>query len=321
MPTGLTTLRRLAREHRWNRGVPREAAGRAGGKGTGDGSPDREGIPLRDLTLHRRRIRVHDDAHERVGRLPPDREALSRVPAATGRLLPGELRPRRTRFASAHPRARGVTFTGARIEVLDHDKARALVDNASRLAVGTCSCRHEKLHLGAPRCSAPLQSCIQIDGGTDYVVRHDMARMASKDEVRELLAQARELKLVMNADNVRSGVSFLCLCCGWLLQRVERHQAAWGSRMSWSPRLSSPRAMRRSAKGCGRCATACPIDAIHMTARESGKLPSPRVDTTVCIGCGVCGLSCPSRAMRLVGEKAACAPAGEHDRADHSPGN
>lgn len=190
----------------------------------------------------------------------------------------------------------------ARVEVLDHDKARALVDNARRLAIGTCSCRHEKLHLGAPRCSAPLQSCIQLDGGTDYVVRHDMARIASKDEVRELLAQARELKLVMNADNVRSGASFLCLCCGCCCN------VSNGIKRQGLPNVVVTSAFIAACdvslcRGCGRCATACPIDAIHMTARESGKAPSPRVDTTVCIGCGVCGLSCPSQAMRLVGRK------------------
>ena len=44
------------------------------------------------------------------------------------------------------------------VEVLDYEKASALVEEAGRYALGICSCRHEKEHVGGRRCKAPLDN-------------------------------------------------------------------------------------------------------------------------------------------------------------------
>lgn len=188
------------------------------------------------------------------------------------------------------------------VEVLDHQKAEGLVESASGLTVGICSCRHEKMHLGTKQCAAPLETCIGFASETDYSVRRGLARPADRSEVRELLARARELKLVLNADNVRTGVSFLCLCCGCccnVLTGIKRFGlpnvvVTSGFRAECADALCT---------GCGTCARACPIGAISMEKSEpraGRKGARPRVDATFCIGCGVCALSCAAEAMRLV---------------------
>jgi ferredoxin len=189
------------------------------------------------------------------------------------------------------------------VEVLDHEKAEALVSSAAGLTVGICSCRHEKMHLGTKHCAAPLETCIGFASESDYTVRRGLARPASKSEVHELLARARELKLVLNADNVRSGVSFLCLCCGCccnVLTGIKRFGLP--NVVVTSGFLAE--CTESLCTGCGKCARDCPIGAIGMeavtpSAEGARKRSTPRVDTTFCIGCGVCGLSCASRAMRL----------------------
>ncbi len=194
--------------------------------------------------------------------------------------------------------------TEPHVEVLDHEKAEALVSAAPGLTVGICSCRHEKTHLGTKQCAAPLETCIGFASGSDYTVRRGLARPASRNEVRELLARARELKLVLNADNVQSGVSFLCLCCGCccnVLTGIKRFGLP--NVVVTSGFLAA--CTEALCTGCGKCAKDCPIGAVSMeqagtpaAGSARGRL-RPRVDTTFCIGCGVCGLSCSAGAMRL----------------------
>jgi ferredoxin len=191
-------------------------------------------------------------------------------------------------------------FAGS-VEVLDHDKASALIEEAGEMAVGACSCRHEKLHLGAECRVAPLQSCITFLDPSAYMVRRNLCRRASKEEVRDLLSMAKEQRLVLNADNVRNGVSFLCLCCGCCCNVLG------GIKKFGLPNILVTsgfiaRVESSECTGCGKCAGSCPIEAVEMVEHiPAGGRPAkrPRVDESFCIGCGVCSLSCSSRAMKM----------------------
>jgi ferredoxin len=198
------------------------------------------------------------------------------------------------------------------VEVLDHQKAQALVECAPGLTVGICSCRHEREHLGGRTCAAPLESCVGFAKQSDYSVRRGLARPADRREILELLERARELRMVFNADNVRTGVSFLCLCCGCCCNVLG------GIRRFGLPNVVVTSGFLASVDlerctGCGKCAAACPIQAIRMegTGTPGARKPGPSepgareprqpvVDTSFCIGCGVCGLACTRGAMRLL---------------------
>ena len=55
--------------------------------------------------------------------------------------------------------------------------------------------------------------------------------------------------------------------------------------------------------GCGKCAKACPIDAIRMIPivnPQTKKKKDAIIDTSICLGCGVCALSCSTGAVTLV---------------------
>nr|MCU0805098.1 hypothetical protein [Burkholderiales bacterium] len=45
------------------------------------------------------------------------------------------------------------------VEVLDYEKAAAIIDRADRFAIGVCSCRHEHEHTGDRKCDVPLDTC------------------------------------------------------------------------------------------------------------------------------------------------------------------
>jgi hypothetical protein len=48
------------------------------------------------------------------------------------------------------------------VEVLDYEKAAAIVDAADRCAIGMCSCRHEHRHLGDNGCRVPARDVLHV---------------------------------------------------------------------------------------------------------------------------------------------------------------
>ncbi len=183
------------------------------------------------------------------------------------------------------------------VEVLDYEKASAIVDDSDKFAIGICSCRHEKLHIGAKPCNVPLETCSTFGPSTDYLIRHGFGREVSKTEMKENLARSKELGLVLCADNSRKGVGFICHCCGCCCNVL-----LGISRFGYPAILvTSTFIVSRDddeCTDCGTCIEACPIDAIKQNNGES-----PIIDESICVGCGVCALKCPSEALHLVKRK------------------
>ena len=188
------------------------------------------------------------------------------------------------------------------VEILDYEKASAIIEQSDRFAIGLCSCRHEKLHLDEKHCDIPLEGCSQFGFAADFMIRHNLAREVDKSEMRDNFARSRELGLVLSADNVRKNVKFVCHCCACccnVLTAVSKY--GYPHALVTSTYLAGIE--DATCTGCGKCAKACPIAAITMVPDEQAKRKiklSPRIDTAVCLGCGVCALQCPTGACRLV---------------------
>jgi Fe-S-cluster-containing hydrogenase component 2 len=188
------------------------------------------------------------------------------------------------------------------VEILDYEKAGAILDAAKKFSIGICSCRHEKLHAGVRECGGPLEVCTAFDRGADFLIRHGLAREASKGEMLENLARSREQGLVLTADNVQRNVGFICHCC-----RRCCNVLAGISHFGYANAIVTSSFIahtdEEACQDCGTCADACPIRAIEMVPVErSGgdrERRVPRVDESLCIGCGVCGLACPFDTMKL----------------------
>jgi len=187
------------------------------------------------------------------------------------------------------------------IEILDYEKAASLIEESDRFAISTCSCRHTMLHAGEKKCDVPLQKCSSFGYAAEFLVRRNLAREASRTEMLENLARSRETGLVLNADNVRKRITFLCHCCGCCC-----HALLGISRFGYPNAVVTSSFLAESdgelCNGCGKCARACPINAIEMLRVEgpnAKKKRKPAMDTGICLGCGVCALSCETGAMKL----------------------
>ncbi|MCP4604621.1 MAG: 4Fe-4S dicluster domain-containing protein [Proteobacteria bacterium] len=187
------------------------------------------------------------------------------------------------------------------IEVLDYEKATSYIESGDKLSIGTCSCRHEKLHAGEKACDIPLDVCSSFGAAADYLIRHGMAREVSKGEMSDIFARSKEQSLVFLADNIKKNTTFVCHCCSCCCNCLRGiHKFNYPNVVVTSNFIAhSDEAL---CKGCGRCAKYCPIKVIDMAPLDvpvGRKKKEPKVDEAVCFGCGVCALKCKAQAMKL----------------------
>jgi ferredoxin len=188
------------------------------------------------------------------------------------------------------------------VEILDYEKAAALVDTFDTFSLGTCSCRHKMHHLGEKQCDVPLASCLSFGTAADYLIRRRLSTKVTKGAILDSLRLSVEKGLVLNADNTRRGIRFICQCCSCcctMLKGVAKY--GYPNALVTSSFIATIH--DDDCTGCGRCVKACPIHAISLepVAPAGGTKRRNRavVDQGICLGCGVCALSCGTKALAL----------------------
>ncbi|MGL4736221.1 MAG: 4Fe-4S dicluster domain-containing protein [Cellulosilyticaceae bacterium] len=179
------------------------------------------------------------------------------------------------------------------VQILDFERTSHIIKTSSDMGISTCYCRHKMHHVGKS-CNAPMDICMTFGSTASSLIKHGHARRVDAVEGMELLHQAYESNLVQCGENVRSGVTFICNCCGCCCEALVAARE-FGMMHPVQTTAFLPVIDEQTCVNCGKCAKACPVFAISQ-AEATHKVT---INHDLCLGCGVCVRNCPKKCMHL----------------------
>lgn len=186
------------------------------------------------------------------------------------------------------------------LEVLDYERATDVAATATCIGVGMCYCRHKMQHLDRS-CDAPMDICMTFNNTAASLTRHGVARAVDAVECRDLLQEARDRGLVQFGENVQRGVNFICNCCGCCCEAMIAARRFGHLHpvhtTNYFPEIDFTRCV-----GCGKCVTACPVEALSLLSANDPHKPRLKracLEDDLCLGCGVCVQACPEEGITL----------------------
>jgi len=186
------------------------------------------------------------------------------------------------------------------LHVLDHERASHIVETATAIGVGVCYCRHKMEHVDRA-CDAPMDICMTFNNTAASLTRHDYARSVDATECLDLLQEARDRGLVQFGENVQQRVNFICNCCGCCCEAMIAARR-FGHLNPVHTTNFVPLTDVESCTGCGKCVSACPVEAMALVSANDPDKPKRKVailDHDSCLGCGVCVPACPEQGITL----------------------
>lgn len=178
-------------------------------------------------------------------------------------------------------------------EALPYERVSELVENSQSFLLLDCICKKSQELIDNP-CDKPTEVCMgfaPIPGVFDDI---QIGRAITKDEVKATLKMAEEAGLVHMSNNLQTGRTFICNCCGCCCGALRsiNDLALPASTVVNSHYLAVINGYDCTA--CGTCLEErCQTHAIkedpdgYMVIEER------------CIGCGLCITTCPGEAIKL----------------------
>jgi formate hydrogenlyase subunit 6/NADH:ubiquinone oxidoreductase subunit I len=154
-----------------------------------------------------------------------------------------------------------------------------------------------------------MEICMSFNSTAESLTRHDYGRLVDVKEGLDLLDKAYENNLVQFGENVQTGVSFICNCCGCCCEAMIAARK-FGILNPVHTSNFMPVIDQEKCTGCGKCVSACPVEAMTLVSANDSHQPNRKkalLNEEICLGCGVCvrtcskdGLSLKSRPERVI---------------------
>ncbi|MDD5234110.1 MAG: 4Fe-4S dicluster domain-containing protein [Syntrophales bacterium] len=184
--------------------------------------------------------------------------------------------------------------------VLDYERASEVIKTSSHRGISICYCRHKMQHLNR-NCSAPLEICMTFNLAARSLIKHGHARAVGVEECLEKLQLAYGNRLVQFGSNVREQVNFICNCCGCCCEAMIAARR-FGLLHPVHTTNFLPEIRGRDCTGCGKCAEACPVEAVCLVSANDPRKPekkTARIREDACLGCGLCVQACNRGCIKL----------------------
>ena len=160
-------------------------------------------------------------------------------------------------------------------------------------AVGHCQCR-TAMNLVGKGCGRATENCAVFGAMARPFIARGLMRKADRAEILDIKRRAElegSVTWMMNANDNRQG-NASCSCCGCCCHALRGLKTNNAPGLISKPHFLPVRDVGKCTN-CGRCAAACPMDA--MTLRDKAVAFQP----ARCIGCGLCAVACKLDALRL----------------------
>ncbi len=171
--------------------------------------------------------------------------------------------------------------------ILPYDDVRAILSRARSFRLNECICRLEQDQVGR-RCGFPTRTCLSFFRAKAPTSPTSISRKVAL----EMLDEFERMGLVHTVSNVRTGVGYVCNCCGCCCG-ILRGINDWGIEGSVAQANYYATVNRRKCRACRTCEKRCQVHAVAVENKAA------KVNRHKCVGCGLCVTGCPNGAASL----------------------